>query len=53
MEDEPTLMHATVLEHDFGFMPKIPLRQGLQKFAEWYRILRIGNILGGGMEVYT
>ena len=25
------------LERDFGFKPKTPLREGLRKFAEWYR----------------
>ena len=25
------------LERDFGFTPKITLREGLRKFAEWYR----------------
>jgi len=24
------------LERDFGFTPKITLREGLRKFAEWY-----------------
>jgi nucleoside-diphosphate-sugar epimerase len=27
---------ATALERDFGFTPKITLREGLRKFAEWY-----------------
>jgi nucleoside-diphosphate-sugar epimerase len=26
---------ASALERDFGFMPKITLREGLRKFAEW------------------
>ncbi len=25
------------LEHDFGFKPHTPLRDGLRKFAEWYK----------------
>jgi len=25
------------LERDFGFTPKITLREGLRKFAEWYK----------------
>ena len=25
------------LEEDFGFKPNTPLREGLRKFAEWYK----------------
>ena len=32
-----TYADATALERDFGFVPKITLRDGLRKFAEWYR----------------
>ena len=32
-----TYADATALEHDFGFVPKITLREGLRKFAEWYK----------------
>ena len=32
-----TYADATALERDFGFTPKITLRQGLRKFAEWYK----------------
>ncbi len=32
-----TYADATALERDFGFVPKITLREGLRKFAEWYR----------------
>ena len=28
--------HAIALERDFGFTPKITLREGLRAFAEWY-----------------
>ena len=31
-----TYSDATALERDFGFTPKIPLREGLRRFAEWY-----------------
>ena len=31
-----TYADATALERDFGFTPKIPLRDGLRHFAEWY-----------------
>lgn len=31
-----TYTNASALEHDFGFTPKITLRKGLRKFAEWY-----------------
>ncbi len=32
-----TYADASALERDFGFKPRIPLREGLRKFAEWYR----------------
>ena len=32
-----TYADAMALERDFGFMPKITLREGLRKFAEWYK----------------
>ena len=32
-----TYADATGLERDFGFVPKITLREGLRKFAEWYK----------------
>ena len=32
-----TYADATALERDFGFKPKITLREGLRKFAEWYK----------------
>jgi nucleoside-diphosphate-sugar epimerase len=32
-----TYADATALERDFGFMPKITLREGLRRFAEWYK----------------
>ncbi|MDO5000214.1 MAG: NAD-dependent epimerase/dehydratase family protein [Bacteroidales bacterium] len=28
---------ASALERDFGFVPKITLREGLRKFAQWYK----------------
>ena len=31
-----TYAHATALERDYGFTPKITLREGLRHFAEWY-----------------
>ena len=31
-----TYADSTALERDFGFTPKITLREGLRKFAEWY-----------------
>ena len=31
-----TCADTTALEHDYGFTPKITLREGLKKFAEWY-----------------
>lgn len=32
-----TYADATALEHDYGFIPKITLGEGLRKFAEWYK----------------
>ena len=32
-----TYADASALEKDFGFTPKITLREGLRKFAEWYK----------------
>lgn len=32
-----TYADATALERDFGFVPTITLREGLRKFAEWYK----------------
>ena len=31
-----TYADASALERDFGFVPKITLREGLRKFAQWY-----------------
>ena len=38
-----TYADATALERDFGFVPKITLREGLRKFAEWYRDFYVDN----------
>ncbi len=32
-----TYADATALERDFGFVPKITLREGLRTFAQWYK----------------
>jgi len=32
-----TYADSTALERDFGFTPKITLREGLRKFSEWYK----------------
>lgn len=32
-----TYADTTPLEQDFGFRPHTPLREGLRKFAEWYK----------------
>ncbi|MBQ6956899.1 MAG: GDP-mannose 4,6-dehydratase [Bacteroidales bacterium] len=32
-----TYADATALERDFGFTPKTTLREGLRRFAEWYK----------------
>ena len=31
-----TYADSSALERDFGFVPKVTLREGLRKFAEWY-----------------
>ena len=42
-----TYADATALERDFGFTPKITLREGLRKFAEWYKSYYITHYSGG------
>ncbi len=32
-----TYADSTALEADFGFTPRIPLREGLRRFAQWYK----------------
>lgn len=32
-----TYADTTALEEDFGFKPSTPLREGLRRFAEWYK----------------
>lgn len=32
-----TYADTTALERDFGFTPRITLREGLRHFAEWYK----------------
>ena len=32
-----TYADVSALERDFGFKPSTPLREGLRKFAEWYK----------------
>ena len=32
-----TYADTSALERDFGFRPNTPLREGLRKFAEWYK----------------
>ena len=32
-----TYADSTALERDFGFTPKIDIREGLRKFVEWYK----------------
>ena len=38
-----TYADTTPLEQDFGFKPSTPLREGLRKFAEWYKVYRTGK----------
>ena len=35
-----TFADSAALERDFGFTPKIGIREGLRRFAEWYREYR-------------
>ena len=37
-----TYADTSALEHDFGFKPSTPLRDGLRKFAEWYKAYYMG-----------
>ena len=37
-----TYADTTALEEDFGFRPKTSLRDGLRRFAEWYREFYMG-----------
>ena len=32
-----TYADVYALEHDFGFTPKVPLREGLRRFSQWYK----------------
>ena len=38
-----TYADTTPLERDFGFKPKTSLREGLRKFAEWYKEFYLNN----------
>lgn len=38
-----TYADTTELELDFGFKPRTPLREGLRKFAEWYKAFYLGE----------
>ena len=38
-----TYADTSALERDFGFKPATPLREGLRKFAEWYKEFYIGK----------
>ena len=33
-----TYADSTALERDYGFTPRIGIREGLRKFAEWYKV---------------
>jgi nucleoside-diphosphate-sugar epimerase len=32
-----TWADSSALERDYGFTPRIPIQEGLRRFAEWYR----------------
>ena len=38
-----TYADTSALERDFGFKPHTPLREGLRKFAEWYKEFYMDN----------
>ena len=38
-----TYADTSALERDFGFKPKTSLREGLRKFAEWYKEFYMSN----------
>lgn len=38
-----TYADTSALERDFGFKPHTPLREGLRKFAEWYKEFYMNN----------
>ena len=38
-----TYADTSALERDFGFKPATPLREGLRKFAEWYKEFYLGK----------
>lgn len=38
-----TYADSTALERDFGFRPQVSLREGLRKFAEWYKEYYMGG----------
>lgn len=38
-----TYADTTALEEDFGFKPSTSLREGLRRFAEWYRVFYTNN----------
>ena len=38
-----TFADTTPLERDFGFKPHTPLREGLRKFAQWYKKFYMGE----------
>ena len=39
-----TYADTTPLEQDFGFKPSTPLRDGLRRFAEWYKVYKMKDI---------
>ena len=41
-----TYADTSALERDFGFKPSTSLREGLRKFAQWYKAFYIDNAEG-------
>ena len=39
-----TYADSTALERDYGFTPRIGIREGLRRFAEWYRERQTGKM---------
>lgn len=45
-----TYADTSALERDFGFKPSTPLREGLRKFAEWYRQFYPDRVAGKDLK---
>lgn len=48
-----TYADTKALEEDFGFKPNTSLRDGLRKFAEWYKEFICSTNIGKGSQRMT